>query len=131
MKGCILESPDSFIESLVQRVDRRRFKFELGDSSNGPRLIAPQVEVAQHNADKQTPPAKQGLGSLNIPVHPGQHAIRQKTQQPTNLDPNVKDLSPFELLTLSPGPPSPVMSTPSPTLYTSLSCSKDLDPTDE
>nr|POF06611.1 hypothetical protein CFP56_17341 [Quercus suber] len=28
-KGCIPESPDSFVESLVQRVDRGRFRFEL------------------------------------------------------------------------------------------------------
>lgn len=38
-KGCILESPDSFIESLVQRVDRGRCRFELGGSSYGPSLI--------------------------------------------------------------------------------------------
>ena len=29
-KGCIPESLDSFIENLVQRVDRRRFRFEWG-----------------------------------------------------------------------------------------------------
>lgn len=40
-KGCILESPDSFIESLVQRVNRGRFRFELGGSSHGPTLINP------------------------------------------------------------------------------------------
>ena len=34
----IPESPDSFLESLVQRVDRGRFRFELGDSSTGPSL---------------------------------------------------------------------------------------------
>ena len=43
----------------------------------------------------------------------------------------MKDLSPFELLTLGPRPPSPVISAPSPTLSTSLSCSEDLNPTDE
>jgi len=42
-KGCIPESPDTFIKSLVQRVNRRRFIFELGDSSNGPRLLNPQI----------------------------------------------------------------------------------------
>ena len=40
-KGRIPESPDTFVESLVQRVNRRRFRFELGDSSNGPRLLNP------------------------------------------------------------------------------------------
>lgn len=35
MKGCIPESPDSFVESLVQRVNHGRFRFELGDSSTG------------------------------------------------------------------------------------------------
>lgn len=43
-KGCIPKSPDSCIESLVQRVNRGRFKFELRDSNNGPRLINPQEE---------------------------------------------------------------------------------------
>lgn len=131
MTGCIPESLDSFIESLVQRVNRKRFRFELGDSSNGPRLIAPQSEAAQPNADKKTPPEEQGLRLLNIPSQPGQHANPQETQQPTNLDHNVKDLSPFELLTLGPRPSSPVISAPSPTLSTSLSCSEDLNPTDE
>ena len=41
-KGCIPESPDSFIENLVQRVDRRRFRFKWGDSSNGPGLMESQ-----------------------------------------------------------------------------------------
>lgn len=37
-KGCIPESPDSFIELLVQRVNRRRFRFEMGNSSDRPHL---------------------------------------------------------------------------------------------
>ena len=40
-KGCIPESPDTYIELLVQRVNRGRFKFEFGDFSNGPRMINP------------------------------------------------------------------------------------------
>lgn len=43
-KGCIPESPNSYIENLVQRVDRGRFRFELGDSSNGPGLMATQIK---------------------------------------------------------------------------------------
>ena len=38
-KGCIPESPDSYIESLIQKVDRGRCRFELGGSSHGPSLI--------------------------------------------------------------------------------------------
>ena len=40
-KGCIPKSPDSYIESLVQRINRGRFRFELGDSSDRPKLINP------------------------------------------------------------------------------------------
>nr|POE55683.1 hypothetical protein CFP56_59234 [Quercus suber] len=42
-KGHISESPDSFIESLVQRVDRRRFRFELVESSIGLGLLGAQA----------------------------------------------------------------------------------------
>ena len=45
-KGCIPESLDSFIESLVQRVNRRRFRFGLGSSSHGPSLIDPLAREA-------------------------------------------------------------------------------------
>ena len=38
-KGHILESPNSFKDSLIQRVNRGRFNFEMGSSSNGPRLV--------------------------------------------------------------------------------------------
>lgn len=79
MTGCIPESPDSFIKSLVQRVNHKRFRFELGDSSNRPRLIAPQLEAAQPNADKKTPPKEQSLRLLNILSQLGQHANPQET----------------------------------------------------
>ena len=37
-RGQIPESLDSFIDSLVRRVDRGRFRFEIGSLSNGPQL---------------------------------------------------------------------------------------------
>ena len=37
-RGQIPESPDSFIDSLVRRVDRGRFRFEIRSLSNGPQL---------------------------------------------------------------------------------------------
>lgn len=43
-KGLIPESPDSLIESLVQRVNWGRFCFELGDSSSSPRLYRTQAQ---------------------------------------------------------------------------------------
>lgn len=43
----------------------------------------------------------------------------------------MKDLSPFELLTLGLGPRSSVTAAPSPTLNIALSCSEDFDPADE
>ena len=49
-KGCIPESPDSFIESLVQRVDCGRCRFELGGSSYGPSLIDTSVGEAHLSA---------------------------------------------------------------------------------
>ena len=82
-KGCIPESPDSFIESLVQRVDSGRFKFELGDSSTGPSL---------RNSQSCNP-----VNSLGQSVH-------NKGRQTMDLGPNERELSPFEMLTLGPGP---------------------------
>nr|POE66601.1 line-1 retrotransposable element orf2 protein [Quercus suber] len=46
--GLILDSPDPSAETLVQRVDRGRFRFEFGGSSVGHRLLATQ---AQPNKD--------------------------------------------------------------------------------
>ena len=43
MHGQIPESPDSVIPPLVQRVNRGRLRFEVGDSSLGPRLFGPHV----------------------------------------------------------------------------------------
>lgn len=40
-RGQIPESLDSLIESLIQRVDRGRFRFKIGSSSNGPQLLRP------------------------------------------------------------------------------------------
>lgn len=80
-KGCIPKSPDSFIESLVQKVDRGRFKFEVGDSSNGPRLVDP-LHVNSH---------------VN-PPQPNLHANPIVDTHLTNLESTVGELSPFELL---------------------------------
>lgn len=52
MNGCIPESPDSFIESLEQMVDRRRFRFELGDSSSRPRLVASHAVATQYSVNQ-------------------------------------------------------------------------------
>lgn len=55
--GQIPESPDSLIESLVQRVDRVRFRFEIGSSSNGPQRLRPQAlptEVVQEGNSNLT-----------------------------------------------------------------------------
>lgn len=42
--GQIPESPNSFIQPLVQRVNRGRFRFEMGDSSLGPRQPSPRAQ---------------------------------------------------------------------------------------
>lgn len=44
-RGQIPESPDSFIKTLVQRVDRGRSRFELGDSSNGSCLNNSEAQI--------------------------------------------------------------------------------------
>lgn len=49
-KGYILESLDSFIETLVQWVDRGRFRFELGYLSTRPRLLNSQNENSNFGA---------------------------------------------------------------------------------
>lgn len=46
----IPESPDSMIETLVQRVDRGRFRFEVGNSSNGPNLVPNEAQSINPNS---------------------------------------------------------------------------------
>ena len=88
-KGCIPESPDSFIENLVQRVDRGRSRFEWGDSSNGPRLMASQRRNSEQGATQE------GIQGRNLGC-----------EMPTVVEANVTDLGPFEQLNLGPGPPT-------------------------
>ena len=45
----ILDILETITESLVQRVDRNRFQFEVGSSSDGPQIRRPQV-VGQDNS---------------------------------------------------------------------------------
>nr|POE88635.1 hypothetical protein CFP56_72821 [Quercus suber] len=101
----IPESPDSFVESLVQRMDRGRFRFELGSSSNGPNLTGPQNESLLTNTSHHNP-----------------HANPVEESQPNNIGPNVEELSPFELLTLGPGPFAQLQELISPTQSTTLWC---------
>nr|POE52973.1 hypothetical protein CFP56_69420 [Quercus suber] len=46
----IPESLDSFVQPLVQRVNRGRFRFEVGDSSLGPRLSRSHTHA--HNTER-------------------------------------------------------------------------------
>ena len=84
-KGCIPESPDTYIELLVRRVNRGRFKFEFGDFSNGPRLINPPKE---HNGPVQSYQLGNPLGNTQL--------SSEGTIE--------RDLGPIELLTLGLGP---------------------------
>ena len=104
-KGCIPESPDSVVESLVQRIDRGRFRVELGSSSNGPRLTGPQNETL-----------------FTDPYHLSPHANPVEESQPNNIGPNVEELSPFELLTLGPGPSTQLQELLTPPQSTTLWC---------
>nr|POF26510.1 hypothetical protein CFP56_40117 [Quercus suber] len=94
-KGCIPESPDS-IESLVQRVNCGRFRFELGSSSHGPSLIDPLARVAHISVEQSQ--------DLTPPQH-HVHASPTRECQPNSSEATVGELGPFELLNLGPGPP--------------------------
>lgn len=78
-KGCIFKSLDSFIESLVQRVNRGRFKFKLGDSNNRPRLLNPQTKNNGSILSNQ----------LDSPIG---------DTQLNSVGPNIRDLSPLKSL---------------------------------
>ena len=103
-KGCIPESPDSFIESLVQRVDCGRCRFELGGSSHGPSLIDTSAGEA-HLSAAQGPESTQPQQNI--------HASPSYENQPNTNEVTVGELSPFKLLNLGPGPPSITNSMPS------------------
>nr|POF09759.1 hypothetical protein CFP56_21397 [Quercus suber] len=71
----IPESPDSFVEDLVQRVNRGRFNFELGDASDGSRLSRAQAQNyvrnrARDNANQgqQQNQAEMGCLAEQIPT---------------------------------------------------------------
>ena len=48
--GQIPESPDSFVQPLVHRINRGQLGFEVGDSSLGPRLSRPHAR--SHNSER-------------------------------------------------------------------------------
>lgn len=96
-KGCIPESPDSFIESLVHRVNRGRFRFELGGSSHGLSLIYSLTREAHTNVD-------QCHGFTNFQKE--MHASPTRESQSVPAEVPVGDFSSLELLNLGAGPPS-------------------------
>ena len=104
-KGGIPESPDSYVEALVQRVNRGRFRFELGDSSNGPSLVRPQSDL-------------NGLATANLEENP------LDSTQLISSGPNEGKLDPFELLTLGPGPSLSDTNLPPYILTSSLWCNE-------
>lgn len=126
-KGCIPGSPDSFVESFVQRVNRGRFRFELGGPSNGPRLVDPQEAEIQNNANGQRLQRIQELGSLNGPPQSVSHASPPGDIQPNNVDFNIRNLNLFELLTLGPGPSQATTSPPANQQNTEFWCSENWD----
>ena len=102
--GQIPESPDSLIESLVQRVDRGRFRFEIGSSSNGPQLLRPQAlptEVVQDGNSNLT----MGMGHIGTASGPNQEAYISPT---VSLDMGLENLNIQDPLSLGLGPPSPI-----------------------
>ena len=101
IKGCIPESPDSFIESLVQKVDHGRFRFELECSSHGPSLIDPSIGEA-HLSVEQGPESTQPQQNM--------HPSPSFENQPNTNEVIMGELSLFELLNLRPGPPSIISS---------------------
>nr|POE60195.1 hypothetical protein CFP56_25395 [Quercus suber] len=113
MNGFILESPDSFIESLVQRVNCGRFRFELGGSSIGPSILPDQAVTNQSQNVDPNCINNQEKGHGVVTTNPSPHAILSSASPDYHMEGMVSDLSPFELLTLGLGPPLP--NTPEPT----------------
>ncbi|KAK7855292.1 hypothetical protein CFP56_028759 [Quercus suber] len=103
-RGQIPESPDSLIESLVQRVNRGRFKFEIGSSSNGPQLLRTQVlptKVVQDGNSNLT----MGMGHIGTGSGPNQEAYIGPT---VSLDTGLDNLNIPDPLSLRPGLPLPI-----------------------
>ena len=66
-----------------------RFRFEWGGSSNGPRLM----ESQRRNSERGV--TQEGIQGRNL-----------GSEMPTEVEPNVRDLGPFQQLNLGPGPPT-------------------------
>ena len=114
MNGYIPESPDSFIESLVQRVNHGRFRFELGSSITGPSLLPTQTEEAQSKNVNPTSTKDQELDQCVAATDPSPHANLSSSSPAWYTEGRVRDLSPFVLLTLGPSLPFPTTSESTP-----------------
>lgn len=90
-KGCIPESPDSFIESLAQRVNREKFRFELVGSNYRPSLIDPHNREAHNRIDTRI---NNNIYDWNyesqIPQQ-NMHASPIHEEQPISAEPTVGD----------------------------------------
>ena len=103
-RGQIPESPDSFIESLVQRVDRGRFKCEIGSSSNKPQVQRPQTLPSEMGQAGNGNPIL-GTGQAIIVPGPTEEAHLGPV---VSLDTGLENLNTRVPLSLGLGPPSPI-----------------------
>nr|POE48272.1 hypothetical protein CFP56_49983 [Quercus suber] len=100
--GQIPKSPNSLIESLVQRVDKGRFRFEIGSSRNGSQLLRPQAlptEVVQDGNSNLT----MGMGYIGTTSSPNQEAYIDPT---VSFDTGLENLNILDPFSLGIGPPS-------------------------
>ena len=103
-RGQIPELPDSFIESLVQRVDRGRFRCEIGSLSNGPQLQRPQTLPYEMSQSSNGNPIL-GTGEATIVLGPTQEAYLGLV---VSLDMGLENLNTRVRLSLGLGPPLPI-----------------------
>ena len=103
-RGQIPKLPDSFIELLVQRVDRGRFRCDIGSSSNGPQLQRPQTLPSEMSQASNGNPIL-GTGQATIVLGPTQEAYLGLV---VSLDMGLENLNTWVHLSLGLGPPLPI-----------------------
>ena len=104
--------PNPFIDNLVQRVDRNRLRFGVGDSSTGPQIrrihdLGQDESWTQYLANDES-------------------QVESAHNRTVSLDTGLNNIHNIAITNLGPGPPSPASVASDPGQHINLQCGSDL-----
>ena len=127
--GDIPEVPDTYIESLVRRVDRSRLRFEIGGPSMGPSIRRSQDlahELKHARGSCTFLEAGQTHNVTHFVPDPSQEEVQH---QAISLDTGPSEINTSKLYALGPSPPSPTSAQSGPCPISCLHCNEWLEGT--